>query len=67
MKIISAVFLLLGVVALGVGIYLFADKSLLSELDPTMRFVLASIMVVYGIFRLSTSLGALRKKDPAAK
>ncbi len=67
MKIISMVFLLLGVVALGVGIYMFADPRLLGELDPTMRKVLAAILVLYGGFRLSTAIGGLRKMQQAAK
>ncbi|MBS1903105.1 MAG: hypothetical protein JSS75_05320 [Bacteroidetes bacterium] len=67
MKLISIVFLLLGLIALGVGIYMFADPSLLSALNPTMRIVLAAILVLYGGFRLSTAIGGLRKKQQGAQ
>ena len=67
MKLVSLVFLVFGVVALALGIYMLAGGSLLTALDPTMRTVLAILLVLYGIFRLSTAIGGLRKKErPAA-
>lgn len=65
MKLISIIFLLFGVIALGVGVYMLVDPTLLSALEPTMRTVLAILLVLYGIFRLSTAVGGLKKKAVA--
>ena len=68
MKILSLLFLAFGAVALCLGVYMLVDRQgLLVELDPTMRTVLAILLTLYGIFRLSTSIGGLRKKAEASK
>ena len=68
MKIFTLFFFLFGVVAFGLGIYMLLDKSLLNMLDPTVRMVFAILLVLYGIFRISTSIGAMRKnQQPTTK
>jgi hypothetical protein len=67
MKLVSLVFLIIGIVALGLGIYMLAGGSVLTQLDSTTRTVLAILLVLYGIFRLSTAIGGLKKKMQATK
>jgi hypothetical protein len=67
MKLVSLVFLVIGFVALGLGIYMIAGGSLLTQLDSTTRTVLAILLILYGIFRLSTAIGGLKKKEAPTK
>jgi hypothetical protein len=63
MKVMASIFLLLGLVAFGLGIYMFIDKELLNQLDPTVRLVFSILLILYGGFRIMTAIGALRKKS----
>ncbi len=67
MKIFTLFFLLLGVVALGIGMYMLLDSSILNNLPPTPRTVMAILLALYGIFRIFTSLGAMKKKQETVK
>ena len=66
MKGTALVFLLLGLVAFGLGAYmLFIDKEMLNQLDPTIRTVFAVLLLLYGGFRIFTAVGGMRKSGNA--
>jgi uncharacterized membrane protein HdeD (DUF308 family) len=66
MKVTAYVFLLLGIVAFGLGVWMFADPSMLNQLDPTIRLVFSILLLLYGGFRIITATGELRKKKQTA-
>jgi hypothetical protein len=63
MKVMASIFLLIGLVAFGLGIYMFIDKELLNQLEPTVRLVFSILLILYGGFRILTAIGGLRKKS----
>ncbi len=67
MKIFTLFFLLLGIVAFGIGMYMLLDSSILNNLPSAPRTVMAILLALYGIFRISTSIGALKKKHETSK
>jgi hypothetical protein len=61
MKITVLLFLLFGLTALGLGIAMVADKTLLNQFDPTLRTVFIILLFVYGAYRIWSAIGAVRK------
>ena len=61
MKITAILFFLFGLLALGTGIYMFVDRSLLNQFDQSFRTIFAVILILYGIFRVASSIGAMKK------
>lgn len=62
---VAIVFLFLGLVAFGIGVYMFIDKTMLSQLEPTVRLVFGILLILYGLFRITTAIGGIRRASAA--
>jgi hypothetical protein len=67
MKIVAYLFLLFGVLALGLGIAMLMDKTLLNQFSETMRGIFIGVLFGYGIYRVFTFVGALKRASAAKK
>ncbi|MDP4220995.1 MAG: hypothetical protein Q8916_07120 [Bacteroidota bacterium] len=63
MKLTGLLFLLFGLIALGLGIAMVADKTLLNQFDSTLRTVFIVLLFVYGAYRLWTAIGTMRNSS----
>jgi hypothetical protein len=61
MKLAGFLFLLFGLMALGLGIAMVADKTLLNQFDSTIRTAFIVLLFVYGAYRLWSAIGAMRR------
>ena len=61
MKIAGILFFLFGLMSLGLGIAMLADKTLLNQFDSTVRNVFIGLLFVYGAYRLWTAFGAIKR------
>lgn len=61
MKGTAIVYFLIGIIALGMGIYMLFDDAMLNQLGPTIRFMFIGLLLAYGAFRLYTAMKGLRK------
>jgi hypothetical protein len=61
MKIAAILFLLFGLIALGLGIAMLMDKTLLYQFDGTVRTVFIVMLFVYGAYRLWSAIGAVKR------
>jgi len=61
MKIAAVLFFLFGLIALGLGIAMLMDKTLLNQFDSTVRTVFIAMLFVYGSYRLWSAIGAVRR------
>ncbi len=62
---IAIVFLLIGLAAFGIGTYMFLDPTMLSALEPTVRLVFSILLILYGLFRIITAIGGIRRAKAA--
>ena len=62
---IAIVFLLIGLAAFGIGVYMLLDPTMLDELEPTLRLVFSILMILYGLFRIITAIGGIRRAKAA--
>lgn len=62
---IAIVFLLIGLGAFGIGVYMLLDPTMLDELEPTLRLVFSILMILYGLFRIITAIGGIRRAKAA--
>ncbi|MEP7234583.1 MAG: hypothetical protein ABI778_04730 [Ignavibacteriota bacterium] len=67
MKIAALLFLLFGFIALGLGIAMLLDDTLLMQFDGTIRTVFIVMLFVYGGYRLWSAIGAAKRRRAAAK
>lgn len=67
MKITALLFLLFGFLALGLGIAMLLDKTLLNQFDSTLRSVFIALLFVYGAYRLWSAMSAMRRASKAQK
>ncbi len=63
MKTLPLVFLLVGIGFLVLGGYLLMTDTAMGDSPSWLRMTLGGLLIVYGLFRLSTSLSAMKKKD----
>ena len=61
MKIAGILFFLLGLMALGLGIAMVADETLLHQFDSTVRTIFIVMLFVYGAYRLWSAFGAMKR------
>jgi hypothetical protein len=61
MKIAAILFFLFGLIALGLGIAMLMDKTLLNQFDGTVRTVFIVMLFVYGAYRLWSAIGTVRR------
>lgn len=61
MKIAGLLFFLFGLMALGLGIAMLADKTLLNQFDSTVRSVFIAMLFLYGAYRLWSAFGAIKR------
>ena len=64
---IAIVFLLIGLAAFGIGVYMFIDPTMLAALEPTVRLVFSILLILYGLFRIITAIGGIRRAKAAAQ
>lgn len=62
MKTLPLVFLLVGIGFLILGGYLLTTDTAMGDSPAWMRMALGGLLIIYGLFRVSTSLGAMKKK-----
>lgn len=62
---VAVVFLFLGLVAFGIGVYMFIDPTMLDALEPTVRLVFSILLMLYGLFRIITAIGGIRRASAA--
>jgi hypothetical protein len=62
---VAIVFLFLGLVAFGIGVYMLVDPTMLNQLEPTVRLVFSILLVLYGLFRIVTAIGGIRRASAA--
>ncbi|MFI5264604.1 MAG: hypothetical protein ACHQM6_08825 [Candidatus Kapaibacterium sp.] len=68
MKIAAYLFLLFGLISLGLGIAMVIDKTLLTQFSDTVRTVFIVMLFLYGIYRIWSSVSAMRRtRQNAAK
>jgi hypothetical protein len=67
MKLAGFLFLLFGLISLGLGIAMLLDKTLLNQFSDTMRTVFIVMLFVYGLYRLWSSIGAMRRASVSRK
>ncbi len=63
MKTLPLVFFLVGIGFLVLGGYLLMTDTAMGDSPSWLRMVLGGLLIVYGIFRLSTSLSAMKKNS----
>lgn len=63
MKTLPIIFLLVGLGFLALGGYLLTTESSMGTSPSWMRMGLGGLLIIYGIFRLSTSIGAMKKNS----
>lgn len=63
MKTLPLVFLLVGIGFLVLGGYLLTTDTAMGDSPSWMRMGLGGLLIIYGIFRLSTSIGAMKKNS----
>jgi quinol-cytochrome oxidoreductase complex cytochrome b subunit len=63
MKTLPLVFLLVGIGFLVLGGYLLMTETAMGTSPSWMRMGLGGLLIIYGIFRLSTSIGAMKKNS----
>ena len=61
MKIAAILFLLFGLIALGLGVAMLMDKTLLNQFDGTIRTVFIVMLFVYGAYRLWSAFGTVKR------
>jgi hypothetical protein len=62
---VAIVFLFLGLAAFGIGVYMFLDPTMLEQLEPTVRLVFSILLILYGLFRIITAIGGIRRAAAA--
>jgi len=60
MKLAGLLFLLFGLLALGLGIAMLMDKTLLNQFGDSVRTVFIILLFVYGAYRVWTAVSAMR-------
>jgi hypothetical protein len=64
MRITAFLFLLFGVLSLGLGIAMLIDKTLLNQFSETARTVFIGMLFGYGVYRVWTAISNFRKNTP---
>ena len=62
---VAVFFLILGLAAFGIGVYMFIDPTMLQALEPTVRLVFSILLILYGLFRIFTAIGGIRRASAA--
>lgn len=65
MKITALLFLLFGLLSLGLGIAMVLDHTLLNQFDSPIRTGFIILLFVYGAYRLWSAIGVIRKTSAA--
>jgi hypothetical protein len=60
MKIAGFLFLLFGLMSLGLGIAMLLDKTLLNQFGETIRIIFIVLLFVYGIYRVWTAVRTMK-------
>ena len=63
MKTLPLIFLLVGIGFLVLGGYLITTDAAMGDSPSWLRMGLGGLLIIYGIFRLSTSIGAMKKNS----
>ena len=67
MKIAGFLFLLFGLISLGLGIAMLIDSTLLNQFGSTVRTVFIVLLFVYGIYRIWSAIGAMKRRYPRSE
>jgi len=60
MKITAFLFLVFGLLSLGLGIAMITDKTLLTQFGETPRAIFIGILFGYGLFRIWSAISSFR-------
>ena len=60
MKLAGLLFLVFGLLALGLGIAMLMDKTLLNQFGDSIRIVFIILLFVYGAYRVWSAISAMR-------
>lgn len=55
--------IIMGILYIGIGVFVFWTEWFISELNPVAAKALGILFIVYGIFRIYRGLQAIRTKD----
>ncbi|MEI8134562.1 MAG: hypothetical protein WCH46_05705 [bacterium] len=67
MKIAAFLYLTFGLLALGLGIAMLANQTLLIQFGENMRSAFIGVLFAYGLYRVWSFIGTIRKNKAAKK
>lgn len=57
------IYIIMGILYAGMGVFALLNDWFLSELNPTAKIILAILFILYGLFRIFRAIKAIRTQD----